>query len=342
MNTPNTESANHELPDVGEGVKKYYVYELREADTGKVFYVGKGCGRRLHQHRTAARAKVRLRVYNKIRSLWNRGRDYVAAKVFETCLEGEALREEERLILCYGRNRLTNLTDGGERGKGRKISDKEKKIRSDHQRGMKRGENAGRNISNAKLGERALSDNCRSDILERFSGGIAIRQLASDFQVSESTIRRIINPSEKNRQKRPKYVPATQPYRKLTASIVAEIRDLRSQGVRLQVIADNYKVSMTTIHSAVHGNSWRDVPFEKDRPIAGMNREGVKGENNVRSKITDSGLTEMKELYISGESFSEIARAYGVSVAAARWAILGITWVQHEFREKKIISRGWR
>lgn len=93
--------------------KKFYVYELRDPN-GKPFYIGKASGRRNSQHRCAARAGLDFRVYRKIRKLWGQGLDFTEKRVFETDNEAEAFAEEKRLIAFYGRDSLTNTTDGGE------------------------------------------------------------------------------------------------------------------------------------------------------------------------------------------------------------------------------------
>lgn len=99
---------------VQEKGKKFYVYELRDSE-GVCFYVGKGTGKRMHQHNYYARSgSVKSYVVSRIQKMMREGASYTAHKVFETDTESEALQEEVRLIAFHGRSRLTNLTDGGE------------------------------------------------------------------------------------------------------------------------------------------------------------------------------------------------------------------------------------
>lgn len=91
----------------------FYVYELRDPD-GVPFYIGKGSKRRMHAHRSKAKAGNLAHVYCKIRKLWRRGLDYTAEVVFTSRDEGKAFAEEIRLIALYGRKALTNKTDGGD------------------------------------------------------------------------------------------------------------------------------------------------------------------------------------------------------------------------------------
>lgn len=92
---------------------RFYVYELRD-DNGVVFYVGKGSGRRYKQHEERARRGDKTHRAHKIRQIWTRGGHVVAAIVFRTDNEAAAFAEEMRLIAHYGRQNLTNQTDGGD------------------------------------------------------------------------------------------------------------------------------------------------------------------------------------------------------------------------------------
>ena len=91
----------------------FYVYELRD-ETGAVFYVGKGSGRRMYAHQFKAAAGERSPKARRIRSIIKAGGKVISVKVFETNDERAAIAEEVRLIAFYGRAALTNLTDGGD------------------------------------------------------------------------------------------------------------------------------------------------------------------------------------------------------------------------------------
>lgn len=92
---------------------RFYVYELRD-ENGDVFYVGKGSGSRIDQHEQRARRGVNDHKCAKIRAIWSRGGEVQKVVVFETEDEGAAFDEEIRLIAFYGRDKLTNKTDGGD------------------------------------------------------------------------------------------------------------------------------------------------------------------------------------------------------------------------------------
>lgn len=84
--------------------KKYYVYEHREADTGRVFYIGKGYGNR--KGRTCDRNPYWHHVAKK--------HGFTSHIIKSGMTELDALKYEIEMISAYGRENLCNLTDGGE------------------------------------------------------------------------------------------------------------------------------------------------------------------------------------------------------------------------------------
>lgn len=91
----------------------FYVYELRD-ETGRVFYVGKGSGSRMHAHERRARRGERSHRSHVIRQILARGGEVNPVVVFTSESEADAFAEEKRLIAFYGRAALTNKTDGGD------------------------------------------------------------------------------------------------------------------------------------------------------------------------------------------------------------------------------------
>lgn len=91
---------------------RFYVYELSD-ETGAVFYVGKGSGRRMWDHKYKAVSGQKTPRADRIRAILARGGTIQMAKVFVTDDEVAAYAEEVRLIAFYGRAALTNQTSGG-------------------------------------------------------------------------------------------------------------------------------------------------------------------------------------------------------------------------------------
>lgn len=98
--------------------RKYYVYEHREADTGRTFYVGKGCGKRSGNafHR----------------SLWwkriVKKHGFTVHRIYENITEVESIILEKYIIEAYGMENLCNMTKGGDGLSGYKHTDYTKKL----------------------------------------------------------------------------------------------------------------------------------------------------------------------------------------------------------------------
>ena len=90
----------------------FYVYTLCFPD-GLVFYVGKGVGKRIHNHESEARSGVQSKKCDIIRSIWANGEQIIKNIVFETYNESEAYEEERRQISLFGRDTVANRTNGG-------------------------------------------------------------------------------------------------------------------------------------------------------------------------------------------------------------------------------------
>jgi excisionase family DNA binding protein len=91
---------------------RYYVYELAEPNA-LPFYVGKGTGERIGDHEIEARQGCTCSKCKIIRELWGRGLEVERRTVFRTDDEAAAYAYEVHLIALYGRQNLTNRTDGG-------------------------------------------------------------------------------------------------------------------------------------------------------------------------------------------------------------------------------------
>lgn len=94
----------------------YYVYVLARPNT-RVFYVGKGRGRRVFDHEREARSDCHCHKCNVIRKIWKQGGQVQRYTVFTTNDEAEAYTHEAELIALYGLGTLTNRDTGGQGGK---------------------------------------------------------------------------------------------------------------------------------------------------------------------------------------------------------------------------------
>lgn len=93
---------------------KYYVYELVNSLTGKIFYVGKGSGNRMyvHEHRARrnhAEINENRKLRNKILSIWNKGGTVIHNQIFHTNNDMEAYNKETDRIKEIGIENLCNV-----------------------------------------------------------------------------------------------------------------------------------------------------------------------------------------------------------------------------------------
>jgi hypothetical protein len=107
---------------------KFYVYQLEDC-TGKVFYIGKGQGRRMFSHFEKGKLKTHCnkKLYNKINSIFNNGGFVNPVIIFRSDDETECFKKEIEMISLIGLENLCNLTLGGEGTSGYKLSDETRK-----------------------------------------------------------------------------------------------------------------------------------------------------------------------------------------------------------------------
>jgi hypothetical protein len=107
---------------------RYYVY-VHMYPNGAVFYVGKGTGARIDDHEREARNGMQSHKCNVIRKIWAEGGQVIKQKVAYFDTEQDAYRLEMLLIKFFGRENLTNYTDGGERGGGAPLKGSQARVR---------------------------------------------------------------------------------------------------------------------------------------------------------------------------------------------------------------------
>lgn len=100
---------------------RYYVYQHRRADTGEVFYVGKGSHRKTGKIATYSRAYVSAKRNPKwLRVVSKHG---IVVEIVASFQDDHDSQEFEKFLIAqYGRKALVNMTDGGDGGAGREIT----------------------------------------------------------------------------------------------------------------------------------------------------------------------------------------------------------------------------
>jgi len=100
-------------------MSSFYTYVLINSLDNKVFYVGKGSGKRADKHVRMAKGESQNRnknpkLYNKINKIERGGGEVIVELVFESDCEQDALDKEIEFIAEIGLENLTNLTAGEE------------------------------------------------------------------------------------------------------------------------------------------------------------------------------------------------------------------------------------
>lgn len=131
----------------------YYIYAHYTADTKELFYIGKGTEALNFKHKRAFALNGRNQYWkNKVAK--HGGFTVEILACWEK--ESEAFEHEKFLILCF-KDKVVNLTAGGEGCKGRKHTSEEKEKRANSLRGLKRTDKALKNMSEAqKKNKKAL------------------------------------------------------------------------------------------------------------------------------------------------------------------------------------------
>lgn len=92
---------------------QFYIYELVDPRTDRVFYVGKGCRNRIDAHEVEASSGRQSRKCDMIRAIWVDGLQVAKRKVSHHSDEQEAYDAEADLVAAYGLANLTNVVPGG-------------------------------------------------------------------------------------------------------------------------------------------------------------------------------------------------------------------------------------
>lgn len=93
-------------------MKEFYVYTLTDPRDQSVFYVGKGCGRRMYAHVKEARKGVQSMKCARIREILAAGLD-VDVRPVQFFLNEQAAYDHERLLIAEYGDALTNGNKGG-------------------------------------------------------------------------------------------------------------------------------------------------------------------------------------------------------------------------------------
>lgn len=106
-------------------------------------------------------------------------------------------------------------------------------------------------------------------------------------------------------------------FSKLTNSDVIKIKEMLSQGITGKIISDTFGITETNVSSIKNGQSWSHIKLESitNDEIKNIksHREGIKGSKNIKSKLKEEDVIQIKKLIHNGYTNIEIAKKYNVS-----------------------------
>lgn len=131
----------------------FYVYEHWRPDTGTIFYVGKGHGRRAFQMRGAGRSRWHRFIVEKLHAA---GLTVDVRIIHSDLDEGQAFAKEVGLIAEWRASGapLANMTDGGEGASGAIVSEATRHLISARSKGRKLNAEVRARMSAAAMGNK--------------------------------------------------------------------------------------------------------------------------------------------------------------------------------------------
>lgn len=258
---------------------EFYVYILIDPSTDLVFYVGKGKGNRMYEHKTEALKKQHYNKHlqNKILKIHSADLSIKYDKVFVSNIEEEVFAKEIETILYFGIDNLCNLTEGGEGSTGYKhtIEAIEKMKEFVSQRnwvGSKNPNYGGGNWTDES--KKKFSEYQKLNLLgikNPFYGKKhqeSARKKMSEFHtgkiLSDDQKKKIGNNLPWKGKSRPEHSKKmsgeNNPKAKLSIEQVLEIRRKYKVGnITFRKLADEYKMDPSTIADIIKEKIWRKI-----------------------------------------------------------------------------------
>ncbi len=128
-------------------------------------------------------------------------------------------------------------------------------------------------------------------------------------ELKESGVFALQNPE--NRVKNGEEHPTT----KLTAYLVRQIKIRASEGVDNRTLAKEFNVTHSNISAIVLGKSWGHIPGPTREP-----------NNRPNATLDEAKVKEIRQRHKDGESYSTLARAFGVQSKAIYKVVNYLTW----------------
>jgi len=121
---------------------------------------------------------------------------------------------------------------------------------------------------------------------------------------------------------------------KITDEDVVSIRKMYDSGEFTQnQLSNKFNLSQGIIGKIINGLLWEHVPYSGERSLERIScnqsnyTRNLRGDNNYWSKITESQVKEIREMYNNGDmTYKQIADLYGVTPQNIRSIIIRKTW----------------
>lgn len=294
-------------------IPRFFIYVLSNSLDQTPFYIGKEKeeGRRQRDHESEARGTHHCHRCHKIRQIWSQGGVILRETAYTTDSEQDAYTEEKRLIAFYGRDVLTNATDGGEGQCGRV------------------GELSGAaKLTWAKVAEirRRYAEETITTNALAVEHGVSVPAIEhvlaqKTWQTDEPPVKRDGINRNANKLKGEQQQDA-----KLTWELVREIRTLYpASGMPTDVIAARYGVAQRVIYLVLCNKGWHDPSYDASVYIRAKPRPS--GERNHGAKLTWAIVREIRARYIFRKVTAKmLAAEYGISPTHVEKIVRRETW----------------
>ena len=108
-------------------------------------------------------------------------------------------------------------------------------------------------------------------------------------------------------------------FTKLTAEDVQEIRRKASAGVRNKDICQEFRLAPATVHSIVHGRTWKRVSMDGGTILPPK-------VHAPRAKVTEDEVRAIRKAFAAGVSQVDLCKRFGLSPGTMSVLVHGTTW----------------
>jgi Mor family transcriptional regulator len=112
---------------------------------------------------------------------------------------------------------------------------------------------------------------------------------------------------------------------KLTEDQIVALRSAYEAGASGHALATQFSISPAHVYKILRGQLWAHVNGAQPDLVTARRTEYV-GQNRTQSKLNDSKVREIRQLFANGASGLELAERYGVSASLINGVVSGKRW----------------